>query len=94
MTADYEHGFTFSVSDIRIYDFNIGGVMLAAKMGDEKAKLLFNALATFLAEVKAVWIEKWGEDELREWQARIQTIEESFFAPSPDEHGDLPGEEG
>lgn len=82
---DYEHGFTFSVSDIRIHDFNIGGVMLAAKMGDEKAKLLFNTLASFLGEVKALWIEKWGEDELHEWQERIQSIEESFFERPKDE---------
>lgn len=79
LLATYEHGFTFSVSDIRVCNFNLGGLMLAAKRGDKKAVLIFNALATFLGEVSKLWAEEWGEEALREFQARIQTIEQDFF---------------
>jgi hypothetical protein len=78
-TVTYEHGFTFSVSDVRICNYNIGGLMLAAKRGDDRAKLLFNALAKFMEEITGIWVGKWGDEDLREFQERIQTIEQDFF---------------
>ena len=67
--------FSFGVMDLNINGLNIGGLVLAAKFGDKRAKFLHRALHNLIGEVARIWDEKWGEGDFVDFCESVQTIE-------------------